>query len=204
MWLLVPYEGEKVMSTLAQSVGDINKPWKWIAAGGAVLLIWGALALPRWNSAGLEKSLPMQTEPMAERNVPPRSASHSVALFQDSTAMKAEAIAGTGAPSAPAERKIVRTGSLELMVQHPEEVMDKITALANGWGGYLESSEGGGQNATTGTLTIRVPAARFEEARAAIRKLGLRVQSEKINAEDVTKQYVDQDASLRNLRAEEA
>ena len=37
-----------------------------------------------------------------------------------------------------------------------------------------------------------------------IRKLGLRVENEKIAAEDVTRQYVDQDASIRNLRAEEA
>jgi hypothetical protein len=53
-------------------------------------------------------------------------------------------------------------------------------------------------------LTIRVPAARFEEARAEIHKLGLRVESEKIDAQDVTRQYVDQDANLRNLHAEEA
>jgi len=49
-----------------------------------------------------------------------------------------------------------------------------------------------------------VPAARFEEARAEIRKLGLRVESEKIDAQDVSRQYVDQDANLRNLRAEES
>jgi len=54
------------------------------------------------------------------------------------------------------------------------------------------------------TLTIRVPAGRFEEARAEIRKLGIRVEGEKIEAWDRTRQYVDQDASIRNLRAEES
>jgi hypothetical protein len=91
-----------------------------------------------------------------------------------------------------------------MIVQHPTEVADRITALAEGMGGYLVSADGGGQDATTGTLTIRVPAARFEEARAKIRKLGLRVESEKIDAQDVSRQYVDQDASIRNLHAEEA
>src|SRR5258708_15900684 len=76
--------------------------------------------------------------------------------------------------------------------------------MAQSLGGYLVSSQGGGQNATSGALTIRVPSARFEEARAAIRKLGVRVESEKVQAEDVTRQYVDQEASLRNLKAEEA
>ena len=36
-----------------------------------------------------------------------------------------------------------------------------------------------------------------------IRKLGLRVESEKVDAQDVSRQYVDQEANLRNLRAEE-
>jgi len=37
----------------------------------------------------------------------------------------------------------------------------------------------------------------LEEALAEIRQLGLRVESEKIDAQDVTRRYVDQDASLR-------
>ena len=112
-------------------------------------------------------------------------------------------------PSAPLDdadggRKTIRTSSIDLIVQKPAEAAEKIRRLAEGMGGFLVTSEiGGGQDATSGSLTVRVPAARFEEARAEIRKLGLRVESEKIEARDVTRQYVDQDASLRNLRAEE-
>ena len=58
--------------------------------------------------------------------------------------------------------------------------------------------------ATTATLTIRVPAARFDEARTEIRKLGTKIETDKIDAQDVTQQYVDQDATIRNLKAEEA
>src|SRR5712671_3862889 len=116
------------------------------------------------------------------------------------------------APSAPspsqedlADRKMIRTSSLEMVVQRPTEVGEKIRALAEREGGFLVSSEmRGEQDATGGSLTIRVPAARFEEVRAEIRKLGLRVESETIEAQDATRQYVDQDANLRNLRAEEA
>jgi hypothetical protein len=71
-------------------------------------------------------------------------------------------------------------------------------------GGYLVTSQvNGGADATSASLSIRVPAAKFEEVRAQIRKLGLRVESESIEAQDVTKQYVVQEARLRNLRAEE-
>ena len=103
-----------------------------------------------------------------------------------------------------ADRKTIRTSSLEMIVQKPAEAAERIRVLADSFGGFLVSSQiSGGEQASSGSLTIRVPAERFEEARAAIRKLGLRVESERVEAQDVTRQYVDESASLRNLRAEE-
>ena len=102
------------------------------------------------------------------------------------------------------DRKLVRTSSLELVVAKPAEAAEKIRALAERVGGFLARSQiRGDQDISGGSLTIRVPAARFEDARSEIRKLGLRVESERIEAQDVTRQYVDQGANLRNLRAEE-
>lgn len=109
-----------------------------------------------------------------------------------------------GAPEAAEGRKMVRTASIEMVVQHPADIAQQITALAEKLGGYLVNANGGGQNATAGTLTVRVPVTQFEEARAEIRKLGLRVESEQFEAKDVTQEYVDQAATIRNLRAEEA
>lgn len=107
------------------------------------------------------------------------------------------------APSAE-DRKMVRTASLDLVVKEPGEIAEKIRTLSESMGGFLVSSEiRGEQEFGGGSVTIRVPAARYEEARAQIRKLGLRVENEKTEAEDVTRQYVDQAAGLRNLRAEE-
>jgi len=48
-----------------------------------------------------------------------------------------------------------------------------------------------------------VPVDQFEEARAEIRKLGGRVESEQFEAKDVTQQFIDEEATIRNLRAEE-
>ncbi|HXJ90812.1 MAG TPA: DUF4349 domain-containing protein [Candidatus Binatia bacterium] len=105
---------------------------------------------------------------------------------------------------AEADRKMVRTATLEMLVQHPADTAEKIRLLAEQEGGFLVSSEVRGQQDTAGaTLTIRVPAGRFESVRGEIRKLGLRVESERIEAQDVTRQYTDQEANLRNLRAEE-
>jgi len=44
----------------------------------------------------------------------------------------------------------------------------------------------------------------LEEARAEIRKLGLRIESEKFEAKDITQEQVDQNVTIRNLRAEES
>jgi hypothetical protein len=49
-----------------------------------------------------------------------------------------------------------------------------------------------------------VPAAHFNEAKAGLHGLATRVDSERTEAQDVTKQYVDTEVRIRNLRAEEA
>jgi hypothetical protein len=102
------------------------------------------------------------------------------------------------------DRKLVRTAALGLIVKTPAETAERIIQIAQGAGGFLVSSNvNGDADATSASLSVRVPATKFEEVRAQIRKLGLRVESESIEAQDVTKQYVDQEARLRNLRAQE-
>jgi hypothetical protein len=102
------------------------------------------------------------------------------------------------------DRKTIRNGAMDLIVKNPRDSSETIRRLVDHVGGFLVSSEiSGSQDDSTASLTIRVPANRFEEARAEIRRLGLRVESEKLEAQDVTKQYVDQSARLRNLHAQE-
>jgi hypothetical protein len=102
------------------------------------------------------------------------------------------------------EHKLIRNGALDLIVKSPTESAEQIRALAEGVGGFLVSSQTtGGPGAASASLVIRVPAGHFEEVRAGIRKLGVRVESESFEAQDVTREYVDQEARLRSLRAQE-
>ena len=190
------------MSTAAQSVGEIRKPWLWLVFGGGILLVWGAIAFPGFNrSANL--SLPAVNQPLAESYEVSRADANRFAVVPRSEPVKS--ISGAKSHAfASTEQKIVRTSSIDMRVQHPAATADKIRALAESVGGYLVSTNAGGESAATGMLTVRVPTERFNEARAEIRKLGLSVEAEKIEANDLTRQYVDQDASIRNLRAEEA
>jgi hypothetical protein len=109
-----------------------------------------------------------------------------------------------GEESSSEDRKLVRTESLGLIVKTPAETAEKIVKIAQAAGGFLVTSNvNGGADATSALLSIRVPTDKFEEVRAQIRKLSLRMENESIDAQDVTKQYVDQEARLRNLRAQE-
>jgi hypothetical protein len=193
------------MATMAEPFGGIKKPWQWIAVGGVILLIWSAVALPNLQRARFEPVLQNTTNAPASNVYAIRAENAKPAfLAQARDASPSRELDRSTASEAASERKIIRTSSMQMVVQHPAETADQITSLAEALGGYLVSADGGGQNAVSGTLTIRVPATRFEEVRAQIRKMGLRVESEKIEAQDVSRQFVDQDASLRNLRAEES
>jgi hypothetical protein len=102
------------------------------------------------------------------------------------------------------DRKTIRTASLDAITKNPRDAGEQIRKLIEQAGGFVEKSEAYGEGISSSvSIVVRVPAGKFEEVRAAIQKLGLRVVSENLQAQDVTKQYVDEDAQLRNLRAQE-
>jgi hypothetical protein len=195
------------MATFVDEIRFDKKTWVGMAGAGVVLLLLAEIALPKYNLKPVEKANAVAHQGVSNSDLakPYLSTKAEPAAGFIGGEARAEVVTAqlVASPDAMSGRKIVRNGSLEMVVQHPAEAADKITALAETLGGYVVSSEGGGQKATAGTLTIRVPAARFEQVRAEIRELGLRVESEKIDAQDVTQQYVDQESNLRNLRAEE-
>jgi Domain of unknown function (DUF4349) len=73
---------------------------------------------------------------------------------------------------------------------------DAATAV----GGYVEQTE---QSATGASMTIRVPAARYAEVLDGIEHLG-RVTNRSERGDDVTANFTDLAARIRNLRAQEA
>jgi Domain of unknown function (DUF4349) len=94
------------------------------------------------------------------------------------------------AAAAGSERMMVYQGGLMLQVARPEEAIASFLAHVKQWGGYLGAQ-------MDQRVTVRVPAAQFEEAMTFLRGLG-RVLSESRQADDVTKQYVDLGIRLDN------
>jgi hypothetical protein len=102
------------------------------------------------------------------------------------------------------DRKMVRTASLNLLVKSPSQSLDKIARVAKDAGGFVVTSQlYGGADALNASLAIRVPTTKFDEVRNQILALALHVDGESTDTQDVTKQYVDEDARLWNLRAPE-
>lgn len=111
--------------------------------------------------------------------------------------------AGTGTGNR-LEPKIVRTGSLELVVARGsfDRAAGRLTALATGAGGFVSASQTSAlDDAPQGTITLRVPVDRFDDVVAQVRKLGT-VASLSTGSQDVTGEYSDVAARIKALRDE--
>ena len=112
---------------------------------------------------------------------------------------------GGGGESADAgsSRKIVRNASVEIEVGDVSSASAKIRALAESMGGYVEKLSQTGSGRQSATIIIRVPSARLDESVSQLKSLATRVEREEITTRDVTREYIDLDARLRNAQAEE-
>lgn len=115
---------------------------------------------------------------------------------------------GTG-PAVPALPElapaVIKDASIDLEVGSGAfgEAVDRATSIASRYGGYVLSSTVRGDEAKRGSITLRVPADRFEEAIRDLRGLGT-VGAESISGREVGQEFVDLHARLRNARAQQA
>jgi hypothetical protein len=106
--------------------------------------------------------------------------------------------------TAPVETQIVKTGSMAIEVANLDNALSAAQAAIVGMGGSISSStRSGSEDQASATVTYRIPVARWDDALAAINKLG-KLLSEQTGTTDVTAQVVDVDARLTNLRATES
>jgi HPt (histidine-containing phosphotransfer) domain-containing protein len=108
-----------------------------------------------------------------------------------------------GGLAAPAEQRIIKTGEVTLEVASVAAATGSIRAMTTGLGGYVGGSQAGTET-DSATLTLRIPAARFDEALAALREMDAEIVAEATREEDVTGQVVDLRARIANLEASEA
>jgi hypothetical protein len=101
------------------------------------------------------------------------------------------------------DRKIIFNASLALDVVDAEKAFSDCEALAAKHGGFVaESSLRKSDTQVVATATLRVPSAKVAQLMTDLAGLGT-VTSRSSGSEDVTSQYIDIQARLKVLRAEE-
>lgn len=112
---------------------------------------------------------------------------------------------GGSAPVVPGSPQVVRTADVRVKVAKGgfTAAFDRVASVAAANGGFVSSSTTATvDDARSGTLTVRVPADRFDSVRLALGELG-DIESQSIRGEDVSGQLVDYEARLRSLQAQE-
>ena len=100
--------------------------------------------------------------------------------------------------------RIIKTASVTVEVKQGsfQDRFQQATLIAGRHGGYVSSSRTSQTEHRSGTLVLRVPAEQFEAALGELKALGT-VKGEEIAGQDVTSQFVDLQARLRNWEAQE-
>jgi anti-sigma factor RsiW len=197
-----------------------GRPWVWAGAGAFVVVLLAAvvLAVPnllRVRPEVLIAAREMELRERQERVVRQQVASslennqadgrYSVSV-DDKSAVTTMPTSpppppGTSASTAP---MIARTASLSLVVKDFSAIQGAVKAVVSRHSGYIGelNTSTPPDAAKTFSATLRVPSAQLEPALAELKQLG-RADQESQSGEEVTKQYVDLAARLKNSRATE-
>lgn len=125
----------------------------------------------------------------------------------------AKAVVQSGAPApsgAPlaADRLVIKTANLTMVVTDPNDAVQRITALATGMGGFVVNSntteasvDAHGNKIMQANLTVRVPSAQLDAALTQIRAMAVEVKNINVTGQDVTSEYTDLQSRLTNAEA---
>lgn len=104
------------------------------------------------------------------------------------------------------DKKIIKNGSLDLLVRNADIVVAGIETVAAKYQGFVESSNvyERTEGVKSGYASLRIPAGSFDAVFAELKTFAVKVVSENSNTNDVTAQYIDLEAQIKNYKVEEA
>jgi len=108
---------------------------------------------------------------------------------------------GPGQVAIPKERKLIKKAELNLEVVNCDDAARKIAEIVSNYSGIIVDSnvEKYQNEAKKGTTVLKVEPKNFDEILAKIKSLG-KLDSQRITGEDVTEEYVDLEARLKNFQ----
>lgn len=99
-------------------------------------------------------------------------------------------------------RKLIYNTNIGLVVQDYKKFESKLPALVNAHGGFVASNNTNRSynNSQSGDWVIRIPVAQYASFLSGVDAIGF-AETRTENAQDVTEEYVDIEARIRNKRA---
>jgi len=155
----------------------------------------GASAPPPLPMATAVREVVVEVEPEMAAPAAPMEASMDAGLAGRPS---------SGNLAAFSERMIVRTAELAIVVEDTQAALLHIRGVASGLNGYVvDANLWRSDSQLRGNVSIRVPAESFDAAMDQIKSAAVEVERENVSAQDVTEEYTDLSAQLRNLEATE-
>lgn len=182
-----------MLTTLGRARRAPDAAWSPIGVQQDSLGLGSSEPPPAASVAGIQQGQVEWAETNSDQYPPPASESSGQEALR-----RAPAAAPTP-QSAPADRHVVRTATIELVSPDVPAAFARAAHLvSDARGEYVQSSSLSGEGPTSrATLTLRIAADRLSDAMNDLRQLG-KVRDERTTGEDVTAQVVDLEARLRN------
>lgn len=119
---------------------------------------------------------------------------------EQSGSVASQSAISSGASVEPRARMVIKTADVFMEVADLDETMKRVQRIAEMQNGFvvLSSFSSREQNQKAGNVSIRVPAAKFDDALGKIRALASKMENENIRGNDVTEEFYDVAARLTN------
>ncbi len=168
--------------------------------------IWGIIGYNQHSlglSGSISEGMPAMYAGSAPSDVEGSAKMAYVGGRQMNEDMAMPAPQGSGVPEA--QSMIIKSAELTLKVEDVDVSAKQIDAIRRELGGQVgNSSVSDYYNTRQGDITLWIPSDKFDRALESIKKVALRVTNERITSSDVSAQFVDLEARLRNLHSTEA
>jgi hypothetical protein len=108
------------------------------------------------------------------------------------------------------DRLVIMNADLTIVIPNPQAKLEAISQMASNLGGFVismnmyQTNLQNGQTAPEGSISIRIPSAKLDNALSQIKADAIEVRNETRTGQDVTQQYVDLQSQLNSLEAAEA
>lgn len=102
------------------------------------------------------------------------------------------------------QKKVIKTGNIDMRVNSVEDAINEIRMIAQSNGGDEVSSDvSKTTNQRTGYILVKIPVDQYNEIFTTIKNVALLITHESSQAQDVTAQFIDLESRIKNKKEHE-